>query len=164
MSTPSRFGRIAPLIAALDALSRTQREATARIARDLGCARVSVPLLRVLDERPRQLTEIASLLRVDVSVASRHAAHLVDAGLAERTVSAQDRRVRTIALTDPGRALLHRAQDHIGELTRQTFSGWTDDDIASAALVLDRLAETIGTAVTDPPSPAADIPPPTRPS
>ncbi|MGN6238268.1 MAG: MarR family transcriptional regulator, partial [Cellulosimicrobium cellulans] len=107
----------AGLIRALDELARAQRESAVRIARDLDIPRSSFGLLRMLQRcGPVQLGDVAAKLRVDLSVASRQVSHLVDEGLVRRTVDDDDRRARTVELTDTGRGLVLRAYEHIDAL------------------------------------------------
>ncbi|MFI2702220.1 MarR family winged helix-turn-helix transcriptional regulator [Cellulosimicrobium composti] len=141
----------ASLIRALDELARAQRESAVRIARDLDIPRSSFGLLRTLQRcGPVPLGDVAARLRVDLSVASRQVSHLVEAGLVRRTVDDDDRRARTVELTDAGRRLVLRAYDHIDALAATTFAEWREDEIVEATRQIERVAAAV-VAVHDAP-------------
>ncbi len=80
--------------------------------------------------------------------------HLVDAGLVRRTVDDDDRRARTVELTEEGRALLVRAYAHIDVLAATTFAEG-DDEIVEATRHIERVAAAV-VAVHDSPAPPGD--------
>jgi MarR family transcriptional regulator, organic hydroperoxide resistance regulator len=77
------------------------------IAQESGLRPAAFGALRVLDE-PRTMSEIASFLRCDNSNVTGIVDGLEGRGLAERTPSPGDRRVKLIALTVEGRRLRAR--------------------------------------------------------
>jgi DNA-binding MarR family transcriptional regulator len=77
------------------------------IAQESGLRPATFGALRVLDE-PRTMSEIAGLLRCDNSNVTGIVDGLEARGLAERTASPGDRRVKLIALTAEGRRLRAR--------------------------------------------------------
>jgi len=77
------------------------------IAQESGLRPAAFGALRVLDE-PRTMSEIANFLRCDNSNVTGIVDGLETRGLAERTASPGDRRVKLIALTDEGRRLRAR--------------------------------------------------------
>jgi DNA-binding MarR family transcriptional regulator len=132
------------LVRALDELARVQRESAVRIARDLDIPRASFGVLRMLHRcGPAPLGDVATRLRVDLSVASRQVSHLVDEGLARRTVDDGDRRARTVELTDAGREVVGRAYDLIDALGTEIFAGWTDDEIVAATHEIERVVAAV---------------------
>ncbi|MBO0609647.1 MarR family winged helix-turn-helix transcriptional regulator [Myceligenerans salitolerans] len=135
------------LIDALTQLSRKQRVVSERVARELGWPRAGLGVLRVLSSGPASLSDVAAALEVDASVASRQVGALADAGYVARSVDATDRRIRTIEITDSGRALAVRAKEQFARTAARAFSTWSDDDLASAVTQLRRLGEAIGSAV-----------------
>jgi DNA-binding MarR family transcriptional regulator len=92
---------------------------------------------------PVSLTDIAAHLRVDLSVASRQVSTLADAGHVVRTVDAEDRRVRTVELTEAGRALAAEAAEQYTNLIDRAFAAWSAEDLAEATRTLNRLVDTI---------------------
>ncbi len=77
------------------------------IARRLGLSPASFGALRALD-RPRAMSEIAELLHCDNSNVTGIVDGLEERGLATRTSSEEDRRVKLIALTAEGRRVRGR--------------------------------------------------------
>jgi DNA-binding MarR family transcriptional regulator len=77
------------------------------IAQELGLRPATLGALRVLDQ-PRAMSEIAAFLRCDNSNVTGIVDGLEARGLAERTASPGDRRVKLIALTAEGRRLRAR--------------------------------------------------------
>jgi DNA-binding MarR family transcriptional regulator len=77
------------------------------IAQESGLRPATFGALRVLDE-PRTMSEIATFLRCDNSNVTGIVDGLEARGLAERTASPGDRRVKLIALTGEGRRLRAR--------------------------------------------------------
>jgi DNA-binding MarR family transcriptional regulator len=141
------------LIDAVAHLTRVQREIGTTLSRDLDCSRTSLSLVWVLDRDGEMgVGDIAQQLRVDISVASRQATALVEAGLAERrtpTAPGADRRVRTIGLTDAGRAFAARARHELDQRAAVLFSTWSAADLLAAAGSVDRIAGTIAAHVDD---------------
>jgi DNA-binding MarR family transcriptional regulator len=77
------------------------------IAQELGLRPATFGALRILDQ-PRTMSEIAADLRCDNSNVTGIVDGLEARGLAERTASPGDRRVKLIALTAEGRRLRAR--------------------------------------------------------
>lgn len=77
------------------------------IAQESGLRPATFGALRILDE-PRTMSEIAGFLRCDNSNVTGIVDGLETRGLAERTASPGDRRVKLIALTGEGRRLRAR--------------------------------------------------------
>jgi DNA-binding MarR family transcriptional regulator len=77
------------------------------IAQESGLRPATFGALRVLDQ-PRAMSEIAAFLRCDNSNVTGIVDGLEARGLAERTASPGDRRVKLIALTAEGRRLRGR--------------------------------------------------------
>lgn len=77
------------------------------IAQESGLRPAAFGALRILDE-PRTMSEIAAFLRCDNSNVTGIVDGFEARGLAERTPSSSDRRVKLIALTAAGRRLRAR--------------------------------------------------------
>ena len=136
----------ADLLGAVERFSRTVREAAASISRIGGCPKSTFLVLRILRKRgSMQVGDLAHLLRVDLSVASRQVSLLVDEGLVERTVDATDRRARSIRLTPVGEQRALELDALMVEYVVRSFEGWTQDEVLAAAATLDRIAQTLGT-------------------
>jgi DNA-binding MarR family transcriptional regulator len=133
------------LLHAIEDLARAQREAGVWLSRVLECNRGALAVVRALGAGPLQVGELAQGLRVDVSVASRQVAALVDAGLVDRDVTPADRRVRTVGLTDAGRAMLDRSADAALDLASVVFADWSDQEIEAAAEQVRKVATAVTT-------------------
>ncbi|MFI2754256.1 MarR family winged helix-turn-helix transcriptional regulator [Cellulomonas sp. P22] len=136
------------LLAAIERLARVQREVGSHIAREAGLTRAALGMVRILErcgELP--ISEIATHLRVDLSVASRQVSALVDAGLVDRAPSDQpgcDRRVRTVRLTAAGHELARTSVRTLDRQAAEAFAGWTADEIVAATEAVDRIAAAVG--------------------
>lgn len=77
-------------------------------------------LLSILSERPRMLTELASIQGVSLPTMSNSISAMVDRGWVRRTAPENDRRVAIIEVTVAGRAALERvaraAEGHLAEV------------------------------------------------
>jgi len=134
------------LVETLEELSRAQREAAMRVARDLDLPRASLGTLHLLTRCGRlQISDVATKLRVDVSVASRQVSALVDAGLVARTVDDDDRRARYLALTDAGREFAEASFVRIDDLVSESFSDWSEQDLADAVTRIRSVAAALTT-------------------
>ena len=144
------------LVDAIARLQRVQREVATEMARELDCPRAALSTLWLLDKRGALgIGDLAQHLHVDISVASRQASQLVDAGYAERTTPdapGTDRRVRTVRLTDRGRQFTATTKQTLDERAARIFGAWTPEDLAEAVAVIERVSDSvagIGPALTD---------------
>ncbi|MET0788015.1 MAG: MarR family transcriptional regulator [Cellulomonas sp.] len=132
------------LLRSVEAFSRTLRESSLGLARDIGCSRGTLAIVRILERRGTlQVGDIAHVLRVDISVASRQVSQLVDDGLVERAVDDGDRRVRTVRLTPAGRSLSAEIGAALDRRAHEVFAEWSPQDVDAARVALDRLTTTI---------------------
>ncbi|MBD8057558.1 winged helix-turn-helix transcriptional regulator [Cellulomonas sp. JH27-2] len=139
------------LMRSLEAFTRAMREASADLARRADCSRATLAIFHALDRRgPLPVGDIAQVLRVDISVASRQVSCMVDEGYVVRQVDADDRRVRTIALSDAGRARARAIDAKADGFMRDVFARWEPDAMAAADDVLDRLVRSLDDASSRP--------------
>ena len=141
----------AELLRAVESFHRRLREASAHLVRDAECSRSAATIVRLVAAEPRQVGDLAQLLRVDVSVASRQVAQLVDEGLLERTVDADDRRARVLRLTAAGLERAVAIQQALERRTHDLVAQWSADDVAQAVRVLDRLVDAVDSLGPAPP-------------
>ncbi|MEU3303138.1 MULTISPECIES: MarR family winged helix-turn-helix transcriptional regulator [unclassified Streptomyces] len=91
-----------------------------------------------------RMSRLAELLAVDMSVTSRHVAHVADRGWIERSPDPDDRRSRILRLTPSGEAQV----DELGRRTADMFAhhlkDWTDDDVGQLNALLARLRDSVG--------------------
>ena len=129
---------------AFEEFGRAQREISARLTRSLNLPRASIGLLRYLNTHgPVQIGCAAQHFRVDLSVTSRQVSALVDAGLAVRDVDHDDRRARTVALTDEGRTKVAQLGEAVTAMMAEMFQDWDPDELKTAAHHMAAISQTI---------------------
>lgn len=132
------------LLRSVEAFSRTLRESSLGLARDIGCSKGTLAIVRILERRGTlQVGDIAHALRVDISVASRQVSQLVDDGLVERAVDDGDRRVRTVRLSPAGQSLADEIGATLDRRAHEVFAEWSPQDVDAARVALDRLTTTL---------------------
>jgi DNA-binding MarR family transcriptional regulator len=132
------------VVRALDEFGRAQREIGAQLARSMDLPRAGLGILRYLKSSGSVTTGCAAqFLRVDLSVASRQVSALVDAGLVRRTVDHDDRRTRTLELTEAGHTKVEAIRAAITELMAETFETWDPQELKAATDHMSAIAWTI---------------------
>ncbi|MGW0334136.1 MarR family winged helix-turn-helix transcriptional regulator [Streptomyces sp. NPDC003011] len=124
------------------------------------CPSGSAAVLTLLDRHgDMRMSKLAELLAVDMSVTSRHVAHVAERGWIERSPDPADKRSRILRLTPTGR-------DRLDELSRRTcrmladrLSDWTDDEVGQLTRLMARLRSSFDDCRTAHPEPR----PPTEP-
>ncbi len=92
----------------------------------------------------RQST-LAQALEVEDASLVRQLNLLTEAGLIERTPDPADRRANVLALTEQGQAMATRIEEIVGEVRARVLAGVSDDELATALAVLDRVSEALDT-------------------
>ncbi|KQR08221.1 MarR family winged helix-turn-helix transcriptional regulator [Cellulomonas sp. Leaf334] len=132
------------LLRSVEAFSRALRESSLGVAREVGCSKGAFAIVRILERRGTlQVSDLAHILRVDISVASRQVSQLVDDGLVERAVDHGDRRVRTVRLSPAGRSLAVEIAAVLERRAHEVFADWSPQELLDARATLDRLTATI---------------------
>ncbi|MGW0992442.1 MarR family winged helix-turn-helix transcriptional regulator [Streptomyces sp. NPDC002520] len=135
-----------------------QLSAVGAVKRDMGrilppdCPGGSAAVLTLLGcHGDMRMSKLAELLAVDMSVTSRHVAHVADRGWIERSPDPADKRSRILRLTPTG-------QDQLDELSRRTtrllterLGDWSDDDLAELIRLMTRLRASFGDSRSAPP-------------
>ncbi len=112
-------------------------------------ARAPTSVLMLLAGRGEcRLSEMAELAGVGVSVMSRHVAALERDGLVTRRDDPDDRRAALLSLTDAGNTHVEGIGAQITGWLQDALHNWTEDEGASAAAVLARLAHDLNAAAT----------------
>jgi len=94
------------------------------------CQPASVGVLSVVNRHgDMRISALAELLDIDMSVTSRHVAHLADRGWIERAPDPLDGRSRLLRLTPQGELALRTAQDHVAGALADRLSDWPDEDV-----------------------------------
>ncbi|MFC8600631.1 MarR family winged helix-turn-helix transcriptional regulator [Isoptericola sp. NPDC057191] len=139
-STPADLARIELGLAQL--LRRAERTSAATTARlghqDLD--RSGYLLLHALrDGGPQHVSVLADRLGLDASTVTRQVVALDRAGHVERSRDPQDRRAVVVTATASGRRALATQRRHRGALYATVLEGWTADDRAHLADLVERL-------------------------
>jgi DNA-binding MarR family transcriptional regulator len=91
-----------------------------------------------------RMSRLAELLAVDMSVTSRHVAHVVDRGWLERSPDPDDRRSRILRLTASGEELLGELGRRTADIFAHHLEDWSDDDVGQLNAMLARLRDSVG--------------------
>ena len=97
---------------------------------------------------PQRVSDLAAALNVDLSVASRQATALVNAGFVAREPDPDDRRAHRIVLTDSGLDVLRETHRRMVDAFGQALQGWSETDIQALASGLERLREDFARCTT----------------
>ncbi|MFC8129951.1 MarR family winged helix-turn-helix transcriptional regulator [Streptomyces sp. NPDC057302] len=128
-----------------------QLSAIGAVKRGLGrglphdCPGGSAAVLVLLDRHgAMRMSRLAELLAVDMSVTSRHVAHVAEKEWIRRDPDPADKRSRILSLTPQGRIKL----DELNELSIKTLThylhDWSDDEVVQLSTLLARLRDSFG--------------------
>lgn len=128
------------LVRSLYRVGLVQREIARRALAELG-SQGFLALGAVHQLGPMRISDVAQRLSIDVSVASRQVAALVDAGYVARESDALDRRAHRITITEEGTRVLEESHHRMVEAFAGALEAWPEEDVAALAGGLDRLRE-----------------------
>ncbi|MFB4195612.1 MarR family winged helix-turn-helix transcriptional regulator [Streptomyces carpaticus] len=104
------------------------------------CPPATLGLISVLSRKGEQrMGGLADLLGVDISVASRYAAHAVERGWVERTPDPADKRSRLLRVTASGEALLAELSLRYTDALARYLADWSAADVGHLNDLLFRL-------------------------
>ncbi|MHC3471175.1 MarR family winged helix-turn-helix transcriptional regulator [Streptomyces sp. 7R007] len=118
-----------------------------------GSAAVLTLLGRYGDMR---MSKLAELLAVDMSVTSRHVAHVAARGWIERSPDPTDKRSRIVHLTPEGLRLLDELSERTTQLLADRLADWTDEEVGQLTRLMTRLRASFDDCRAVPPR----LPPP----
>ncbi|WP_405830933.1 MarR family winged helix-turn-helix transcriptional regulator [Streptomyces sp. NBC_01176] len=139
----------------LSAIGAVKRELARILPHD--CPAGSAAVLTLLGRHgDMRMSKLAELLSVDMSVTSRHVAHVADRGWIERLPDPADKRSRILRLTDAGHARLDELSRRSSQLFADRLSDWSDQEVGLLSHLMGRLRESFGDcrATQRPPCPA----------
>ena len=129
------------LVRQLSAIGAVKRELARMLPYE--CPGGSAGVLALLGRHGEmRMSRLAELLSVDMSVTSRHVAHVAERGWIERLPDPVDRRSRILRLTPEGRAVITELDRRGSRLMTDRLSDWSDDEVAQLARLLRRLRES----------------------
>ncbi|GAA3840896.1 MarR family winged helix-turn-helix transcriptional regulator [Streptomyces phyllanthi] len=91
-----------------------------------------------------RMSRLAELLAVDMSVTSRHVAHVAGRGWIERLPDPGDKRSRLLRLTPEGRDRLDDLYERTTRLLAHRLDDWSDDEVGLLVRLMTRLRESFG--------------------
>jgi DNA-binding MarR family transcriptional regulator len=97
-----------------------------------------------------RVSALAEAMGLDTSTASRHVRQLEDGGYLARTGDPDDRRASRVRLTRRGRAALDQAMRARAAVVDRAIADWPDDDRATLATLMTRLADSLDRLAADP--------------
>ncbi|MEU3246935.1 MULTISPECIES: MarR family winged helix-turn-helix transcriptional regulator [unclassified Streptomyces] len=131
----------------LSAIGAVKRELARILPHD--CPAGSAAVLTLLGRHgDMRMSRLAELLAVDMSVTSRHVAHVADRGWIERLPDPADRRSRILRLTDAGHARLDELSQRSSQLFADRLSDWSDHEVGLLSHLMGRLRESFGDSRT----------------
>jgi DNA-binding MarR family transcriptional regulator len=134
-ATTTRYEELARQLTGIGAVKRD-------LARTLppDCPAGPAAVLTVLDRHGEmRLSRLAEFMAVDISVTSRHVAHVADHGWIEREPDPGDGRCRILRLTPSGRALLAELGARYTHALERALADWPAEDIDVLSTLLARL-------------------------
>ncbi|MFJ3797869.1 MarR family winged helix-turn-helix transcriptional regulator [Streptomyces sp. NPDC090088] len=147
-----------------------QLSAVGAVKRDLArimphdCPAGSAAVLTLLGRHgSMRMSKLAELLAVDMSVTSRHVAHVAERGWIERSPDPADKRSRILHLTPAGEATLVELSRRSTELLAERLADWSDAEVDQLIGLMTRLRDSFGdcrATAPHPRSPAATAPAP----
>ncbi|WP_327368786.1 MarR family winged helix-turn-helix transcriptional regulator [Streptomyces sp. NBC_01217] len=107
------------------------------------CPAGSAAVLSLLREHGEmRISRLAELMAIDMSVTSRHVAHVAEHGWIERFPDPADKRSRILRLTPAGRELLGDLNQRVTEMFVHNLSDWSDDEVGQLNTLLARLRDS----------------------
>ncbi|MEU8752068.1 MarR family winged helix-turn-helix transcriptional regulator [Streptomyces chartreusis] len=104
------------------------------------CPSGSAAVLTLLSRHgDMRMSKLAELLAVDMSVTSRHVAHVAERGWIERSPDPADKRSRILHLTPAGEDRVEEMSRLTTELLAERLSDWTDEEVAQLTGLMTRL-------------------------
>ena len=91
-----------------------------------------------------RMSKLAELLGIDMSVTSRHVAHVAERGWVDRKPDPLDRRSRLLSINASGLKLLSQVSERYTQALASCLSDWSDDDIGRLNELLARLRTSFG--------------------
>ncbi|MCD7440062.1 MarR family transcriptional regulator [Streptomyces lincolnensis] len=106
-----------------------------------------------------RMSKLAELLAVDMSVTSRHVAHVAERGWLQRSPDPADKRSRILRLTPAGRAQLEELSRRTCRLLAERLGDWSEEEVAQLTALMARLRASFDDSRTLPAPLPADTEP-----
>ncbi|MEZ7007425.1 MarR family winged helix-turn-helix transcriptional regulator [Streptomyces sp. AD55] len=139
-----------------------QFSAFGAVKRELGrllpadCPGGSAAVLTLLGRHgDMRISKLSELLAVDMSVTSRHVAHVAERGWIARSPDPADRRSRILRLTPRGEELLDEMSERTTRMLADRLSDWPDADVVQLTRLMARLRASFDDCRVPPARPPA---------
>lgn len=140
MTTAASTSTTEQLVQELYRLNAIQRHWFRQVGTGLGLGSAGLSVLGALRRLGAlRVSDLATEIGVDLSVASRHVTTLQNQGYVGRETDPRDRRAQLVALTDAGHALLVDAHQRLVSAFGEVLADWSEDEAARMAADLERL-------------------------
>ncbi|MEV0371150.1 MarR family transcriptional regulator [Streptomyces sp. NPDC050636] len=140
MAAQSQYEELARQLSAIGAV---KREMGRILPHD--CPPASAGVLTLLDRHGEmRMSQLAELLAIDMSVTSRHVAHVATRGWIERKADPADKRSRLLRLTPSGKELLQELSERYTQSLARYLDDWSDADVGRLNELLARLRTSFG--------------------
>ncbi|MEU8567884.1 MarR family winged helix-turn-helix transcriptional regulator [Streptomyces pathocidini] len=140
MAAQSQYEELARQLSAIGAVKRHLGRALPH-----DCQPGSAAVLAVLDRYGEmRLSRLAELLAVDMSVTSRHVAHVAGRGWIERQPDPLDRRSRLLRLTRSGEEVVREISGRCVDALAGALRDWSDEEVGQLNSLLGRLRDDFG--------------------
>ncbi|GGK65914.1 MarR family winged helix-turn-helix transcriptional regulator [Streptomyces flaveus] len=104
-----------------------------------------------------RMSRLAELLAIDMSVTSRHVAHVAGRGWIDRSPDPADKRSRILRLTPAGRDMLAEIAERYTRALTHYLGDWSDDEVEQLNSLLGRLRASFDDCRPTASTPAADV-------
>ncbi|MFD7625094.1 MarR family winged helix-turn-helix transcriptional regulator [Streptomyces sp. NPDC059851] len=139
-----RDTRYEELARRLTGVGAVKRELARHLPPD--CPPGSAAVLTLIDRHgDMRLSRLADLMAIDISVTSRHVAHVADRGWITRDADPGDGRCRILRLTPAGSAFLAQASARYTDALERALADWSAHDIDVLNGLLARLRSSFRT-------------------
>ena len=91
----------------------------------------------------RSQKELAAHMRISPAALAVSLGKLEAAGYIEKETSESDSRVKSLAITEKGRALLEESKETFDGIDRATFAGITDEELLTFTATLKKMRENL---------------------
>ncbi|MDX3227105.1 MarR family winged helix-turn-helix transcriptional regulator [Streptomyces sp. ME19-01-6] len=140
MAAPSQYEELARQLSAIGTVKRGLSRALPP-----DCAAGSAIVLMLLSRYGEmRMSKLAELLDIDMSVTSRHVAHVAERGWIDRNPDPQDRRSRLLSINASGEKLLSTVSERYTQALAARLSDWSEDDVGRLNELLARLRTSFG--------------------
>ncbi|MFC7306088.1 MarR family winged helix-turn-helix transcriptional regulator [Streptomyces monticola] len=140
MAAQRQYEELARQLSAIGAVKR-------ELARTLPaeCPAGAAAVLLLVDKYGEmRMSRLAELLAVDMSVTSRHVAHVTDRGWIDRSPDPDDRRSRILRINPAGKAVLEELSSRYTDALAHYLQDWSDDEVQELSTLLGRLRSSFG--------------------